>query len=100
MTAADLAQRLRAVNLCVGKVREPDDLEDGEIVLSDTLHIQVGPNYFCLLLKTPQGKFRYFDPRRSFKWLLNDLRRLAQDPTVRDRALRQALRRISSASKA
>lgn len=92
MTAAELAQRLRAAGIDIGKVCEPNEEQDGQIVLSDTLYVQVGPNYFNLVLNTPNGKLRYFHCRRRFNALLSDLRRLAQDPTLQDLALRQALR--------
>jgi len=94
MTAAELAERLRALNIDIGAVCEPNEEEDGQIVLSDTLYVQVGPNYFNLVLNIPEGKLRYFYCRYRFNALLNDLRRLAQDPTLQDLALRQALRRI------
>lgn len=94
MTAVQLAERLRAAGIGVGKVCEPTNQSDGEIVLCDNLAVWVGSGLFTLALKTPDETWRLFDPRCTAEGVLSHLRRLAQDPTLQDIALRQALRRI------
>lgn len=74
MTAAQLAKQLRAARwVTFGQVSEPNDVVDGRIVLSDGLHVQVGADYFNLVLETPQKRLRFFPARCTFTALLGDL---------------------------
>lgn len=81
-TAAKVARDLRAHGIVVVKFSEGDDVEDGAVVLSDRLHVQVcalSCSRLNLVLETERGTFKFFPDRRSFAGLLADLQKLARE---------------------
>lgn len=83
MTAAQLAQALRKADIRTGEVTEPDPFTDGMIVLSDTVHITVGVDGFCLVLLTERNTFRHFRTRTRVSALLDDIARFAPQQKMR-----------------
>jgi hypothetical protein len=74
LTAAALAAALRARGVVVNSVMEPCSEHDGSLELSRRLHVQVGFQYFNLVLELQNGNFRFFPVRSHVDQLLADMR--------------------------
>lgn len=76
MLAKTLAELLEAYGANVVKFTEGDDLVDGEVEISDTVHVQV-PTHGGLpgvVEEREDSTFFFYPERNSIKALLDDIR--------------------------
>lgn len=69
-----LASLLEAAGIPVASVSEPDDEADGEISITPAVHVQVGFGDCCVVVKHPEGQYRFMRSVDSMDALLTDIR--------------------------
>lgn len=75
--AKEVAARLKALGFPVLSVSEPSDIEDGEVVITDRVHIQVGYNYVNVVKQSGEEAnlaFEFSEAAPTYEKLVADLR--------------------------
>lgn len=77
MEAKKLSEALKAKGLAIGEVTEPDDAEDGMIMISTRVHVQVPfwTNEPNVVRETSDTAFIFGKPRTDLDTLVDDIRR-------------------------
>lgn len=77
MQAKTVALKMRQHNINVIDFNEGDEWEDGDVQITELIHIQV-PTYgrgLCVVHQVDDGNaYKFFPPRTSIKALIDDLR--------------------------
>lgn len=58
----------------IGHPSEPNDLEDGQVTVTDKVHIQVGHFYVNVVVETEKGCFRFYHQAKTDARLMVDLK--------------------------
>lgn len=74
-SARQVRDALRIVGVKTGKVTEADDQCDGDVEITDAIHVQVGYDYVCVVKKLDNDTFQFFDNRDKLDDLVNDIKR-------------------------
>lgn len=81
MNAQALAEKLNKLGFTPVALSEPSKKEDGMIVITKGVHVQVPlygdePN---VVLETEKGEFEFYDAHKSIERLVDDLKAALQD---------------------
>ena len=81
MNAQALAEKLNKLGFTPIALSEPSKREDGMIVITNGVHVQVPlhgeePN---VVRETSKGEYEFYDAHKSFERLLDDLKAALQD---------------------
>lgn len=74
-SAQELANKLKEAGFAVIRVSEPDDVEDGEVAVTDRVHVQVPLSYTSpnVIKEFPGPAFAFGDAQDTFESLVSDL---------------------------
>jgi hypothetical protein len=72
-TAAQVAADLRAAGFKTIRISEPEDEVDGEVAVSETVHVQVGFSH-CGVVHDKGDEFEFYPEATSFAALHRDLK--------------------------
>jgi hypothetical protein len=73
LTAKSIKKYLEKNGIRCGKTSEVQEVEDGEVEIDTTTHIQVGETYM-MLVQEKEGVFHFSAPRTKLTEILQDLR--------------------------
>lgn len=81
-SAAAVAKRLKAEGFKPYGVKEMDDWEneDGNVSLSETVHVQVGHNYVNVVHINKQGLFKFYPEAKTYEDLVSDIHKAMKEP--------------------
>lgn len=75
MSAQQVAEHIRAAGLPVKHYSEPDFNVDGEVVVSDAVHVQIGLGYVGVVVETEDEAFRFLPARATLDEIVEDITR-------------------------
>lgn len=75
MKAATVAKQLRIAGFEVESFDEADDLTDGAVVLSDSIHVQVGAGYLAVVEFRQDGTFLFHAYTNSISTIIDELQK-------------------------
>lgn len=73
ITAKQLAALLEAKGLPTFETHEPNENEDGAVMLTARVHVQVGYDYVNVVRQCGPHEFLFYPPRTGVKALLADV---------------------------
>lgn len=76
MKAAIVAKQLKIAGFIVESFEEADADADGEVVLSDAIHVQVGADYLSVVEFRQDGTFLFHDYTDSISTIIDELREI------------------------
>ena len=75
LTAAQIARTLTWFGYEVSNISEPNREEDGNISISQLIHVQVGYDYAGVIRKLNDGKIEFFPQANGIPGLVMDLQK-------------------------
>lgn len=84
-TARQIAEQLKTAGIPVHEVSEPNEDVDGEIAITDFVHVQVGYDDCSVGIETSEEAFIFYEPVTSLEQLINDIRTGIEEARI-DRA--------------